>query len=299
VHVQSFATAAEFAPVVQPVVERFPAESSVLASLVVAGAQGRPFDDAVWLLIRAGAEPVGAAVHIFPNYLLLTPFARPPGSRGGPGGGVGSGAWAGPAATALVEALTAMGRAPAGVMGTLDEAWAVALAWERATGVTPRAVMSERLFEMREPPAAPPVPGSARAATEADVPQLARMMTEFDAEAQANPGGEPAEPRVRRRLAHGAILLWEDDGAPVSLAGLTDPAAGVSRVGPVFTPREHRAHGYGSAVTAAATRLGLERGASRVVLYTDLANPTSNKIYQDIGYRPIGDAVMIDFRPLT
>jgi RimJ/RimL family protein N-acetyltransferase len=283
VEVEVFESAAAYAPAVLPVVERFPAESSVLASLVTAAVGGRPFDDAVWLLIREGQAPVGAAIHIAPNYLILTPFASSDLPR---------------AASALVSTLRDLGRLPDGVTGTLAETEAVVLAWERATGVTPRVVMSERLFEMTAPPAPPPVEGSARRATEADLPVLVRFFDAFDAEAEANPGAEPAEPRVRRRLAFGALILWELAGEPVSMAGLTNPAAGVSRVGPVYTPREFRSHGYGSAVTAAATSLGFERGARRVVLYTDLSNPTSNKIYQALGYRPINDSVMVSFRPM-
>lgn len=282
--VETYRSAGEFSAAARPVIERFPAESSVLAGLALAAAEGRPFDDAVWLLLRDGGEPVGAAVHVSPNHLVLTPFAAADAT--GP-------------ARALVGALRAVGRAPHGVTGTVDEAWAVALAWERASGVTPRPVRSERLFGITAPPAGPLVEGAVRRATEADLPVLTRFIDDFDVEAEVNPGREPAEPRARRRLAHGALLLWERDGDPVSMAGLTNPAAEVSRVGPVFTPPEHRGHGYGSAVTAAATRLGFERGASRVVLYTDVGNPTSNRIYQALGYRPITDAVAIDFRPLT
>jgi predicted GNAT family acetyltransferase len=73
------------------------------------------------------------------------------------------------------------------------------------------------------------------------------------------------------------------------------PAAGVSRIGPVFTPREQRGHGYGSAVTAAAVQLAHRSGTPDVVLFADLANPTSNAIYQRIGFEPVADSVRIDF----
>jgi predicted GNAT family acetyltransferase len=73
-------------------------------------------------------------------------------------------------------------------------------------------------------------------------------------------------------------------------------AAGVARVGPVFTPPEHRRHGYGAAVTAACTRDALERDADDVVLFTDLDNPTSNAIYQRLGYLPVSDHAVVRFR---
>jgi predicted GNAT family acetyltransferase len=107
--------------------------------------------------------------------------------------------------------------------------------------------------------------------------------------------GPPAEAAdVRERLAGRRIGLWEIDGEPVSLAGWTLPASGVVRVGPVYTPRQHQRHGYGTAVTAAATARILATGAE-ACLFTDLSNPTSNSIYQKIGYRPVADFAELVF----
>ena len=71
--------------------------------------------------------------------------------------------------------------------------------------------------------------------------------------------------------------------------------AGVSRIGPVYTPPAFRRHGYGAAATAACTQDALERGARQVVLFTDQANPTSNGIYQRIGYRALDDRLILRF----
>jgi predicted GNAT family acetyltransferase len=79
------------------------------------------------------------------------------------------------------------------------------------------------------------------------------------------------------------------------MAARNQAAAGVARLGPVYTPIEHRRRGFGAAVTFACTRDALENGADQVVLFTDLANPTSNAIYQQIGYRPIRDSQIILF----
>ncbi|NEA23957.1 GNAT family N-acetyltransferase, partial [Actinomadura bangladeshensis] len=62
-----------------------------------------------------------------------------------------------------------------------------------------------------------------------------------------------------------------------------------------YTPAEHRRRGYGAAVTAAATTGALDAGADDVVLFTDLANPTSNGVYRRIGYRPVQDRVILVF----
>jgi predicted GNAT family acetyltransferase len=88
-------------------------------------------------------------------------------------------------------------------------------------------------------------------------------------------------------------MLWEADGVPVSMAGLSRDVAGVVRVQAVYTPPEHRRRGYGGAITTAVSQAALDAGAAEVVLFTDLANPTSNALYQRLGYQPIGDRVQL------
>ena len=71
---------------------------------------------------------------------------------------------------------------------------------------------------------------------------------------------------MRALIAGGGELLWEVDGEPVAQAAARAVVAGMSRIGPVYTPPEHRGHGYAAAVTAAAARWALERGARQVLL---------------------------------
>jgi predicted GNAT family acetyltransferase len=133
-----------------------------------------------------------------------------------------------------------------------------------------------------------------RAANEHDLPLIANWLAAFHAESLP---GEPQPDHAvaaRARLADRRLLLWID-GEPVSIAGVTRAISGVSRVGPVYTPPEHRNHGYAAAVTAAATITGFAAGAQRCALYTDVANPTSNGVYARLGYRPVDEAVMISF----
>jgi uncharacterized protein len=92
-------------------------------------------------------------------------------------------------------------------------------------------------------------------------------------------------------------MLWEDDGAPVSLAGWGGPTPNGIRIGPVYTPSHRRGHGYGSAVTAAVSEQQVASGKRFCFLYTDLANPTSNSIYMRIGYEPVCDSIDYGFEP--
>ncbi|WP_420713399.1 GNAT family N-acetyltransferase [Streptomyces sp. NRRL WC-3549] len=87
------------------------------------------------------------------------------------------------------------------------------------------------------------------------------------------------------RIAHGGLVLWEDGGVPVSMAGVSRTVAGTARVSVVYTPPEHRGRGYAAAVTAGAGRTAREAGAGEVLLFADLANPTSNGVYLRIGDR--------------
>lgn len=79
------------------------------------------------------------------------------------------------------------------------------------------------------------------------------------------------------------------------MGGVTRTVAGVARVGPVYTPPDHRRLGYGAAVTVAVSQAALEAGADQLVLFTDLANPTSNALYPRLGYRPVRDSVVLRF----
>ena len=91
------------------------------------------------------------------------------------------------------------------------------------------------------------------------------------------------------------FVLWEDEGEPVSATGFGSPTPNGSRIGPVYTPPERRGHGYASVLVAEVSQAQLDAGKRFCFLYTDLANPTSNKIYVDLGYERVCDSVELDF----
>src|SRR5438093_1092376 len=97
-----------------------------------------------------------------------------------------------------------------------------------------------------------------------------------------------ARANAERWIAGGRLRLWED-GVVVSMAGASGPTPNGIRVGAVYTPPDKRRRGYASALVAALSQEQLDTGKKFCFLYTDLANPTSNKIYQDVGYEPVCD----------
>ena len=135
-----------------------------------------------------------------------------------------------------------------------------------------------------------------RRATLADTDVCLAWFQAFAADAAEQAGrteGEGHEEYFTRedmveRIDAGRVWLWEVAGEPVHLTGFNAPSFGVARVGPVYTPKEHRGRGYASAGVAEVSRRLLDEGA-RVCLFTDQANPTSNRIYQALGYRPVVD----------
>lgn len=201
------------------------------------------------------------------------------------------------AVVALEEALAAVDPDAPGVLGSPAAAALFAERRAARTGRRVRPGMSELLYALGElaPPAG--VPGHPRQAGPADVPLVVHWWAEFAAEAVPGAPVTDVERTVRIRLRHGAMHLWEVDGEATAMAGYAGPVSGLARVAPVYTPPRHRRRGFGAAVTAATTAHALRQGADAVVLYTDLANPTSNALYQRIGYRPLAAAQEFDLHP--
>jgi predicted GNAT family acetyltransferase len=141
------------------------------------------------------------------------------------------------------------------------------------------------LSEAADPPR--PAPGELRLAGPGDRELLIGWEQAFALEAGVGIASE-AERVVDTRLAEDGQYVWEDAG-PVATLGLSAEIAGTVRIGLVYTAPEHRRHGYASSAVAAASRHALARGARQCMLFTDLANPTSNKIYAEVGFRRFAD----------
>lgn len=224
-----------------------------------------------------GGEITAALLHTPPYPILLTPLP-------------------GEAAQPLAAALLARGRPLPGVNAEQATAAAFATAWSALTGASAHLARRSRLFRLgRLAPPEPFPPGAPRVAAASDHALLESWLVAFGEEIN-DVQRDPAEV-IADRVSYGGLTLWESGGTAVALAGLNRPTAGVVRVGPVYTPREHRQRGYGGAVTAAVSRAALDAGAAEVVLFTDLANPTSNALYQRLGFRAVDDLVGLSFRP--
>jgi GNAT superfamily N-acetyltransferase len=196
----------------------------------------------------------------------------------------------------LAEALVAGRRDVRGVNAEEGVATAFAAVWAGLTGAGAEEFLRARLYWLgRLRPPEPPPGGAARLAAEADRDLLRVWFAAFSEEL-ADDVGRDGDEVIDDRLSYGGLTIWESGGTPVSLAGFHRPVAGTVRIGPVYTPPERRRLGYGGAATAAVSRAALDSGASNVVLFTDQANPTSNALYQRLGFDPVEERVVLHFR---
>ncbi|MFI6920392.1 GNAT family N-acetyltransferase [Nonomuraea spiralis] len=250
----------EFAEVAEPFLLGDPVGNTVPLTVLAELRAGRPAKDAFFAWWSAGGRVCGAAFRTPPAPVALT---RMPAEAVAP----------------LVEALN--GDLPR-VVGPVEVTSEVV----RQLG-EPSRVVSERLYRLGAL-AVPSVPGRGRLAGPGDFPLMVSWYQAFGDEVGLGEAHDVAE-RVAQRVAGRELFVWEAGGAPVSLAGLGRAAGGVCRVGPVYTPPSCRRKGYGAAVTAYASEVGLAERCDQVVLFTDLDNPTSNAVYRSIGYVPVSD----------
>jgi uncharacterized protein len=175
-----------------------------------------------------------------------------------------------------------------GWQGPVDEAGRFSRAWERLTGKAVRPGKEMRVFELTEVRPVPLVPGSIELATHKERDLVIGWSQAFirDADTHDDPSQVPSA--VDRLLALKAIYLWIH-GEPVSMAAAGSKTPNGTRVNLVYTPRERRRCGYATSLVTALSKRLLGEGRRFCFLYTDLANPTSNAIYERIGYRAVGD----------
>lgn len=199
------------------------------------------------------------------------------------------------AAEVLAEDLASVYEEIPAVLGPPESARALGDAWARLRGLDVRDGMAQRIYALdsvRLPGTL--AKGFMRPATEEDRERVTRWMTAFIAETTLQ-GAAPREV-ADRLIGAGALAIWED-GGPVAMAGFSGATRNTVRVSYVYTPPDRRGHGYATALVAHLSRYLLETRCRQCVLYTDLGNPTSNSIYQKIGYATVADALDVLFVP--
>jgi len=254
----------------EPWLMRAEVENNVMLGLAIALGERRGSPPPWLATVESAGEVVACALRTPPRGLLL--------SRAAPDA----------LECLLAELASEAGSLPSAI-GPEPTAGDFARLWSRAWGRPARVRVRQRLYELRRVQLGTGrTGGRLRPAAEADFDTVRRWVAAFLGEAAPH---DPASPEAlaRERLEVGRLFLWED-GRPVSMAGTTGGTPNGQRVSLVYTPPAARGRGYATACVAALSSQLLAAGAGYCCLYTDLANPISNAIYQRIGYRPIGDA---------
>jgi len=261
-----------------------PLRTNVIGSVAGSVSFGRShYDECRWWVVTDDDVVVAMAMRTSPFAMVLAPMSHD-------------------AATLLGEAVGRLDDDVPGLSGS-REVVDYLLEGYRASGSpgSQRAAHVRRhdlMYEL-DKLTTPIVEGHGRRAHHHEVESLAAMFTQFVDEVELSPLSlADAREGVVKAVNEGSLFCWERDGEMVSFAGhapvVHAGSSQVGRVGPVYTPPNFRRHGYASAITAMATQHLVNQGA-RVMLFTDASNPTSNAIYQVLGYRPIDELVDVRF----
>jgi predicted GNAT family acetyltransferase len=250
------------------------AEHNLLFGIVTGVRAGEYATPPYFAVVRDGARVVAVALRTAPFNLVLSTIDAPA------------------AIAVLVDDALALWPDLPGVLGPTEQARRFAELWAARTGRAATVRTAERIFRLEKVVPPRPASGAMRLAEPKDRARIAAWFVEFGAEAlrltQDLARMEAFTDRFIARLGGRAMYLWDDAG-PVCMTGASAVTPHGSRVGPVYTPPQLRGRGYASALVAAVSQAQFDAGRRFCFLFTDLANPTSNKIYQDIGYEPVCD----------
>jgi ribosomal protein S18 acetylase RimI-like enzyme len=179
-------------------------------------------------------------------------------------------------------------RKPNSVVGPLAACEAFARAWRERTGQGRALRFHLRYFALTEIPSSPPAEGRMRVPCRDEYRLIADWQVAFIDEVGLPEDAALTRRKALQRLERGQVRVWAH-GGPTSFAGYGDGAVDTARIAPVYTPPARRGRDYASALVAGLSRELFARGKRAIFLTTDVANPTSNSIYEKIGYRPVAD----------
>jgi predicted GNAT family acetyltransferase len=205
-----------------------------------------------------------------------------------------------PASAAALRLLTAdldtHGWNVSGVLGPPELAEPCLAELQQRTRRGWRLTMNERIYQLSAVIAPPRPAGHLRLAEAADLALVAEWIEAFTREALDTSDPAEAQSIAETKIANRSMYLW-DDNQPVTMVGHGRATPRSSTISLVYTPPAFRRRGYAMACVAELSQQQLDDGKAFCVLFTDLANATSNSIYQQIGYRPVCDFNAYDFDP--
>lgn len=277
--IQSCETQQQFLAEAGVFLERRSVENNLIIGLCKDAIRRNEMEPWLLLIIREQGDVIGAAIKTPQHKLLITRLIAS-------------------AIPVVVDVLTKQAVDFPGVFGPAESAEDFAQAWSTSTGKSAKLTMGMGLYACDKVTSPARVPGSFRVAQDADVPWLVEWVRAFQTEVNTGDSLERVAEMVAARTTTQKLWIWDDNG-PVSLAGYSRETEQGAAIVQVYTPPEFRQRGYASACVAALTQQLLDSGKSQCWLYADSANPTSNHIYQSIGYKLVSQSASWHFSSLS
>lgn len=282
-HLQTYTRAADFLAATQDALEQDEVSNGLMLGITLRLQEHpeRGPEDLFLATVSDGTTLGVAALMTPPNNLVIFSQLSDPSS----------------AFDVLVDRLLNWPQPPPGVNGRKEWSQCFAKRWQQRTGQSYHAAVQLRTFRLDQVSyGIGAAPGVMRLATLQDLPLVVQWMDEFEREALPHTVGRNSQPGAEEwRIKQGNLFFWEVAGEVVAMAGKSRPTAHGISVGPVYTPPSLRGRGYATALVAELSQYLLNGGYQFTTLFTDLANPTSNRIYQKIGYQPVCDFTEYSF----
>jgi len=169
-------------------------------------------------------------------------------------------------------------------------------AFSRLSQKKPVMRMDQLIYRLDTVQMPPSIPGQLREARPADEPLLANWLAAFSKEAMGESlSGSDARQAFRQKLENHELWVWDQHGIPRSMAGIARPTRRGITINYVYTPPAGRGQGLAANTVAHLSKRQLEGPYSFCSLYTDAQFPTSNALYQRLGYYKICASAMYAF----
>ncbi|PIP96050.1 MAG: hypothetical protein COW00_07145 [Bdellovibrio sp. CG12_big_fil_rev_8_21_14_0_65_39_13] len=198
----------------------------------------------------------------------------------------------------LITYLHSLNTKLSGVVGPKESALIFAQEWTKQLGIGKTTAMEQGVYELTK--VIPPLKqvGKLHQVQVKDQTIALQMIKGFVEECfpEDKQPEKTAQKSWEIQILNKSLFFWKDENEQiVSMAGRSRESKNAACVSLVYTPPEKRGKGYASQVVAALSQQILDSGKSKCNLFTDLKNPTSNAIYQKIGYQWVSESRHINF----
>jgi uncharacterized protein len=265
-------TATEFLERAGEWLERAEAENNLILGIskYIETDLGRMNDDPYLLTVEDAGTLLGPALMTPPRHLIIARMPRA-------------------ALLALADYFLNDSITVPGVVGPTSTTQLFADQWKNRTGKSSRLKMSQRIYACQRVVVQVYSRGHLRPAMKTDEALLVQWSAGFCREAGIEDEMEYMQARIPNDIARQSLYVWDNHQVVSMAVAQRETARGIC-VSLVYTPRHLRNQGYATSCVAALTQRMLDSGKRFCCLYTDLTNPTSNAIYQRIGYEPVCDS---------